>query len=129
MAGHTDCRFYLALADRLPALQPLVQALQRRLGRLNARRITADRHPVAAGRKFDAQTLFEPDQVSVMIAEQQRQKRVVGKLESKSASGHGGDDVQAQMASGLSVPDNDVGLACWIVTLCCVPINVGDPSM
>src|SRR6185312_5516720 len=69
------------LSDALAALQPVPQPLKGDLRRVHARRLAGDRHPVAPARHAHAERLLEADQMTVMVAEQKWQKRVVVELE------------------------------------------------
>jgi len=54
--------------------------LQRVLRRFHPRRITGDRHPVAATGETNPKRLFDPHQMPVMVPQQQRQQHVVVEL-------------------------------------------------
>ena len=75
------------LLHRLAAFQPAPQAGQRGLRGLHAGRVAGDRDAVAAARQPHAEPLLDPHQVAVVVAEQQRQQRIVGEVEGDGLAG------------------------------------------
>jgi len=117
------------------AVEPRHGAIRRGLGGSDARRRPGDGHAVAAARHAHAQGLLDPDQVAVVIAQQQWQQHVVPELQCHGlAVGAGGrcgrkrgGVAQAGASSSTKVPERELGSAAPIFTGVSVPISAAGP--
>ena len=96
--GQPDRRLDLAAADASPRSSRRHSAVQRGLRRLDPRRVAGDRDAVAAAGQPHAQRLLDPDQMPVVVAEQQRQQRVVVELQGDGLAGgwRRGEEVRSE---------------------------------
>ncbi len=80
-ARHPHRGIDLGFGDLQAFFQALVKRLQRRAGRIDRRRIAGDLNMIAATGQPDVQLLLDAQKVLIVLPEQERQQRVIGKLD------------------------------------------------
>ena len=131
IVGQADRGLHFGAADAFAAFEAAPEAFQGGLGGVDAGGLAVDRDPVAATGQAHAEGLLDADHVAVMVAEQQRQQRVVTELEGHGLavgrgggdSGDGGSLAQAQALSSVRVADKELGSAAAICTFISRPIR------